>query len=152
FPNSEKDPVVNFGLRNSDLFRPSDFGFRILDLGRAALCILFPSFGPFPALQPKINRAFDSFWAERHPYNSTLAGGLIAGIKDFLHEPSVFTRSLWRILAAHTTGKMMHFLRKAVVPQLFENRPGPAFGRGRFLYRITIAVFTVGRQRVAHVQ
>src|SRR5262249_16891255 len=97
-------------------------------------------------------RSFHTFRAEGHRDCCALAGGLITGVEHFLDEPAVLAGGLRRFLATYTTGEVVHLLRETVVPQLFKHRPGLAFDRGRFLDRITIAVFAVSRQRVAHVQ
>ncbi len=47
---------------------------------------------------------------------------------------------------------MGQLLRRAVVPELLEDRISPAFGGGSFLDGVAVAVFAVGGQRVAHVQ
>ncbi len=76
----------------------------------------------------------------------------VTGVDGFEHYLAVFPRSQRRFQSAYSAREVAHLLREAIIPQLFKNRIAPSFCGGRFFYGVTESVFTVGRQRVAHLQ
>src|ERR1700730_386388 len=104
------------------------------------------------AVQPKIDGLL---YAGRrlvwHRDLAAFAGGGVARVERVHHYETVFSGSLGSFFAASAAGEVRKLLRRAVIPKLFENGVGPAFGRGGFFDGVTVAIFAEGRQGIAHV-
>src|SRR5450432_2256093 len=88
---------------------------------------------------------------ERHGDFASLARRGVTRVQRFHHHQSVFAGGLRGFLAADATREMGQLLRRTVVPELLEDRVGPALGRRRFFDRVAVAVLAVGGHGVTHV-
>src|SRR6184192_4660217 len=104
-------------------------------------------------VEPKIDRFFH--FGRRLVWQRDLAAfasGCIAGINCAKHDQAIFARSLRSLFAAHAVREVGQFLRRAVIPEFLENGIRPTFRCGSFFDCVAVSVFTVGRQRIAHVE
>ena len=95
--------------------------------------------GPF---SHKIDRLLHGGRLERHRYFSSFAGGGISSVKSVHHDQTIFSSDLRSFFSAGAAGEVGQFLRRAVVPELFENRDrsslwwwGPFRRRSRSRFR-----------------
>ena len=83
---------------------------------------------------------------------AAFAGGGVAGVESFHDDEAVFAGGLELFFAADAAGEMRELLRRAVIPEFFEDGIGPTFCGGRFFDGVAVAVFAVGGHGVAHVE
>src|SRR5258707_990335 len=88
----------------------------------------------------------------RHRDLAAFAGGGIARVERLHHNETVFSGGLRSFFAARATREVRQFLRRAVIPELFEYGVGPTFCGRRFFDGVAVAVFAECGQRVAHIQ
>src|SRR2546428_1817485 len=102
--------------------------------------------------KPQIDGFLHAFRGERHLYFSSFPGGCVSGVQDLHNDQSILSSCLGLLFAPHATGEVPHLLRKAVVPQLFENWIAPSFCAGRLLHCVAITILAIRGERVAHVK
>src|SRR5256885_7329134 len=104
-------------------------------------------------VEPKIDRFFH--FGRRLVWQRDLAAfasGRIGGINGAKHDQAIFARSLRSLFAAHAVREVGQFLRCAVIPEFLENGIRPTFRCGSFFDCVAVSAFTVGLQRIAHVE
>src|SRR5690348_1393291 len=101
-------------------------------------CFLLTSFSRRPILraaEPQINRPLDCIRAKGHLHLSPFPGGSIARVQRPHHHQTAFAGRPGFFFAKDAAREMRHFLRKAVVPQLFEYRIAPSIRAQRLFHR-----------------
>src|ERR1700722_4013013 len=83
---------------------------------------------------------------------AAFAGGGVAGVEGFHHDEAVFAGGLEFFFAADAAGEMRELLRRAVIPEFFEDGVRPTFCGRSFFDSVAVAVFAEGGHGVAHVE
>src|SRR5580698_6123140 len=100
----------------------------------------FPASGScFAPVQPLIDRAIGGRLI-RQTHLVPQPCRSVTGIDRLKHYLAIFSRDQWGFEASDRTGEMVHFLRKAIIPQLLKDRPTPSLGRRRLFDRVAEAV------------